>query len=521
MKNIVKYIAIVTLGFVACEPEFENPIEESEPKSSGAADFSKYVAIGNSLTAGYADNALYIDGQENSFPNIMATQMERAGGGMFVQPLMNDNLGGLLVGGTVAGSNRLVLELGASTCPVDVDAAGNPIIGPTPIALEGTPTTEATTVLSGSFNNFGVPGAKSFHLGFAGYGALNPYFGRFASEPNATIIGDAVAQNPTFFSLWIGSNDVLSFATSGGVGLDQTGNFDPSSYGNTDITDPTVFAGTYSGLVDTLTANGANGVLINLPDVPSIPFFTTVPNNALVLDATLAANLTGFFQAYASLIAGGAIQAGASPQQAQALGAQYAITFNPGPNRFLIAVEPTLTNPQGFRQMTEEELLLLTIDSCALKTQGYGSVAVSNDVLAVLGKLQQGIAPTPTDIQTVLGAVNPIQDKDALDSSELSAIATAQGLYNQTISDIATAKGLALYDAKSDLRALGESGIQVDGAVVTSTFATGGGFSLDGVHPTPRGHAIIANGILKAINETYGSELITVMPGTYNTITIK
>ena len=46
MKNI-KYIAIMTLGLVACEPELDNSVEDSGTYSSGTADFSKFVTIGN------------------------------------------------------------------------------------------------------------------------------------------------------------------------------------------------------------------------------------------------------------------------------------------------------------------------------------------------------------------------------------------------------------------------------------------------------------------------------------------
>jgi hypothetical protein len=34
------------------------------PLTSGTANFTKYVALGNSLTAGYSDNALFIEGQK-------------------------------------------------------------------------------------------------------------------------------------------------------------------------------------------------------------------------------------------------------------------------------------------------------------------------------------------------------------------------------------------------------------------------------------------------------------------------
>src|SRR5690606_37459482 len=110
-------------------------------------------------------------------------------------------------------------------------------------------------------------------------GTAIPYFVRFASSSSTTILADALAQNPTFFSLWIGNNDVLGYDTTGGVGVDQTGNLDITSYGSNDITHPNVFAAVYSQMVDALTWNGADAVLINIPDVTSVPYFTTIPNN--------------------------------------------------------------------------------------------------------------------------------------------------------------------------------------------------------------------------------------------------
>jgi len=54
MKNNIKYLAVLALGLVACEPEFDTPIDEAGVFSSGEADFSNYVSLGNSLTAGFA-----------------------------------------------------------------------------------------------------------------------------------------------------------------------------------------------------------------------------------------------------------------------------------------------------------------------------------------------------------------------------------------------------------------------------------------------------------------------------------
>ncbi|MGY6457684.1 hypothetical protein, partial [Vibrio parahaemolyticus] len=90
----------------------------------------------------------------------------------------------------------------------------------------------------------------------------------------------AVAQNPTFFSLWIGNNDILSYATSGGTNstttggittytpaVFQNGNLNPATYGSNDISDPNVVASSINSYVTALTANGAKGVVANIPSV--------------------------------------------------------------------------------------------------------------------------------------------------------------------------------------------------------------------------------------------------------------
>lgn len=514
MKNYFKYVAILALGIVSCEPELENAIEDGEVYSNGSADFSNYVAIGNSLTAGYADGALYISGQENSFPNILASKfaaVQETDG--FTQPLVNDNFGGLLLGGNQIVDTRFVLAVGAN--------------GPRPARYRGaSPTTEITNKLTGSFNNMGVPGAKSYHLVAPGYGNVagvpvgtaNPYFARFSSADNATVLGDALAQEPTFFTLWIGNNDVLGYASSGGTGEYQLGNTDFTSYGENDITDPTAFSMVYGQIAGAL-AQSAEGVLLTIPDVTLSPYFTTVPNNALVLDAATAGQLTGYFQAVAGVFAGGLMAQGVPAEQAQALASQYAITFNEGPNRFLIDVPATQTNPLGFRQMTQEELLLLTIDQGAL-AGGYGSVQFTQAVGEVVAILQAGGTPTAEQAQILFGGVSGIDDKDALDSEELLYIRQATNLFNDAIAANAETLGLGLVEIDAVLNQLNTQGIPFDGGIITSDFVTGGAFSLDGVHLTPRGYAVVANEIIAEINATYEASVPKADVGAYGTVTL-
>ncbi len=507
MKNIFKYtFALLAIGFVSCDPEFDSPVTDEGFYTSGSADLSKYVSVGNSLTAGYADGALYITGQENSYPNIMAQQFSFAGGGEFTQPLMNDNVGGLLLGGAQITENRFVLAVG-------------PDGSPSPVRLVGTPTTDITNRLAGPFNNMGVPGAKSFHLVAPGYGnvagvptgAANPYFARFASSESATVIGDAASQNPTFFSLWIGNNDILSYATSGGAGVDQTGNFDPSTYGSNDITDPNVFASVYSQQVDALTGAGAKGVLVNIPEVTSIPYFTSVPRNAIPLDAATAAQLNAQFSAYNTQILPGLVGVGIiTPEEA----ALRMINFSAGQN-FPIMNDDDLTDVTAILQGPP-----FSLPAPLAALLGQLRQVKSDDLIVLTASSVLGTTPDPSNPQGVIGVSIPLSDQYVLAVSEQARVTAASTAYNATIQALAGAKGLAYVDAKVALARVANGGVAYDGGILTSQFVTGGAFSLDGVHPTPRGYAYTANLIIQAINDTYDATIPMVHIGNYATITV-
>lgn len=504
MKNTIKFmIGLAAVGLVSCEPEFDAPIEEGFYES-GNADFSTYVAVGNSLTAGFADNALYISGQENSYPNIMANQFKLVGGGEFTQPLMADNLGGLFLNGTQVAGNRLVLSN---------DDMGNPF----PATLEGTGTTEVTTSATGPFNNMGVPGAKSFHLVTPGYGdaggvlsgTANPYFARFATSASATVIADATSLNPTFFSLWIGNNDILSYATSGGAGVDQTGNLNPATYGSSDITDPNVFASVYSDQVDALTAGGAKGALVNIADITSIPYFTTVPARSIPLDAATAGAVNAQFALYNTQVLPGLAQAQViSPEEAAARMVNLVAGVN-----FPIIMDDDLTD---LTQILQGPPFNLPAPTAALL--GQLRQANSSDLVVLPASSALGSVPDPSNPQGVVGVTIPLSDQLVLTSVEQGRVSVAAQSYNATIQAIASAKGLAFVDARSALADVAAGGVAIDGSVLSSTFVSGGAFSLDGVHPTPRGYAYTANRIIQAINRTYNSTIPTVAPGSYTTV---
>lgn len=144
-KIIISSLTIVALiSTTSCKTDFDQDVA-SITISSGEADFSNYIALGNSLTSGYRDGALFSSGQEESYPAILATQMKKAGGGNFAQPLIPNEIGGFT---NIPGfSGKLTLKV-----------INNSLL-PAPSA----PAAELDK-LSGNFNNMGVPGAKSFHL---------------------------------------------------------------------------------------------------------------------------------------------------------------------------------------------------------------------------------------------------------------------------------------------------------------------------------------------------------------------
>lgn len=493
--------SVITCAVLAAcsDSEVSTPPLNTGTPSAGDADFTKVVTVGDSLTAGYADGALYLLGQKNSFPAILAQQFADIGGGAFEQPLTNDNLGGLLFSGVPNPdfTTRFVLNTETEM----------------PERLEGTPTNEVFgSGLNGmAFNNMGVPAAKSFHLVTPNYGdpaglsavppTANPYYVRFATATNARIIDDAGNQQPTFYTLWIGANDVIWYGFAGGddaVAKDQTGNVDASLYGLYDISDPIVVASSVTAIVTRFkTENPAvKGVLINVPDVTTIPYFTTVPYNAVPLDQATADALNA---AYAPYNAGIAQALAANPDEVT----QRTITFVEGQNAVVI-LDEDLTDLSGaglpsMRQATAEDLIVFE------SAPKIGTEAVEGD---------------PT---TVWGVGMPLLDSDVLIPSEIQTMRTAVAAYNEAIKSIADADdNVLLFDAKALFDELNvNGGIDYGTGSVNADFATGGFFSLDGIHPTARGSAVFSNAIIDAINAGFNANIYKVDAGNYPTVFLK
>lgn len=482
MINKIQWLFLLSVVLVSCNNDDVisaiTPVEE-QPVVAGSANFSKYVALGDSFAAGYGNGALFIKGQENAYPSILAQQFMAAGGGSFKVPLMNDNAGGLLFSGSQIANVRLYFNNVA------------------PVLVSATATTEVTQKIVGPFNNLGVPGAKSFHLIASGYGSpagvpgktANPYYARFSTSSTATVLEDALAQSPTFFSLWIGGNDVLGYATSGGVPKSQ------DAVSGDDITPVTTFNFSYDKLVADLTAKGAKGVVANLPAITAMPYFTTVPYNPIPLEAPaitlLMDNTTGYGK-----YNGGIQYALANKLISADEAARRTISFRVGAGNAVVIEDSYLTNLAGYgipsyRQATSEDLLVLTSSS-------------------IVGKAIGG------DATKVNGVSVPLEDKWVLSKDEVAEIKAATDAFNVKIKAMADAKGLAFVDTNVILNNLtSATGLQSNGFTLTSAFVTGGAFSLDGIHLTARGYAYVSNAFIDAINLKFGSTLKKVNIGLY------
>jgi len=502
IKNF-KWLLLFSLTLAACSSDDDVSVapdsSDGQPLTAGTADFSKYVALGDSFAAGFSDNALFIKGQEGAYPNILAQQFSTVGGGTFTTPFTNDNIGGLLLGGNIITGPRLYFDTVTST----------------PLSVEGTPTTEVTAHLAGNFNNLGVPGAKSFHLLAPGYGnpsgiltgTANPYFARFASSATTTVIADALSQNPTFFSLWIGGNDELGYATAGG---DPTVN---------PLTPAATFDAAYKALIAQLAAGGRKGVIANLPVITTLPHFHVIKYNQLT-QQNLTINGTNLVNALNAQLYGPLHNALTYLGQGDRIKLLSATGNNP-----MLMVDENLTdlsaNLKSVLMMGGADEITATVLG---QIFGKARQTLPTDLICLSASSRIGKSPSvaadgiasPSETLGQLGITFPLPDRYVLLPSEVAEIEIATNAYNVTIQAAAEANNLALVDAKSIMEQLNKpNGIVSDSYTLTSTFVTGGMFSLDGVHPSPRGYALIANKFIEAINAKYGSNIKSVNLGNY------
>lgn len=413
-RNLYIGVALAILSITACKPT----LDEFTPSAGTKADFSKYIAIGNSLSAGFADGGLYLEGQKVAFPLLIAEQLQKVGGGEFKSPFFSEEQSN--------GSGYIRLKALVNGQPVTEQVADK-------LAYRSA-TPKLLTKYTEPINNLGVPGMR-MDMAFApgiGTAAGNMYFERLLPDgtpPTMNYFTYSTTQNHTFFTFSLGNNDVLGYATNGAVNEGPT----------TTLTSTALFNTLLNNYVGTLTAKGQKGVLATIPDVTSVPYFTTVTRQVL-LAAVNAASTTKVTDIYIA----------------------------------------TKTGP---RAATDQDFFVLPFSSAGL-------LGVPN-----ANKIPYGLHP-----------LNPVEDKYVLDTKEAAEVVARVNDFNKTIKSVAASKGLAVADVNAFLTSV-KNGIRIDGLAVSAKYITGNGFSLDGIHLTPIGNALMANVFIEAINKTYGAQV--------------
>ena len=220
--------------------------------TSGSADFSTYVAVGTSISAGYQSGGLVDRHQVRSFPALFAQAIGKTvlqnGQGQFTFPAVDHD-------GIPA------LTHVASFSPLVITSAG---------ATTGAPENFAQAT---PYHNMAIPGALlidfadttnyyATKLPPAGIGRTNFTMFNIVTRHRGSVLQQVLALRPTFMTFEYGSNEVLGAATAG-----STAYLFPSAVYTSVLTQCMNAIHTYSP--------GTKVALFNVPNVTSIPFCTT------------------------------------------------------------------------------------------------------------------------------------------------------------------------------------------------------------------------------------------------------
>jgi lysophospholipase L1-like esterase len=224
------------LGCVLLVAACQNDVLNSPgvPPYTGGAMFQRYVAMGNSITAGFQSGGINDSTQRRSYAVLVAGVMR---GDRFYYPSLT-NPGCPPPFTNVFTQTRIIGT--ATTC-----FFRNPALPP-------------------YVSNVAVPGAEALDLLQNGPGAgtnsnaLTQLFLGGRSQIQAM-----VAAQPTFVSVWAGNNDVLGAATNGTNGGDSTL-----------ITPIATVQTEYTQIADAVQRTGADALLIGVANVTALPFFS-------------------------------------------------------------------------------------------------------------------------------------------------------------------------------------------------------------------------------------------------------
>ena len=230
LNQLVRVAAFGALFALAACDTNEKVLGSRTPP--GGDLFKSYVALGNSITAGFQSNGINDSTQRQSYARLLATQMgtqyhyaSLAGRGC--TPPIANGLTGALVANAPAGTCDLRAASSVTDILNNVAVPGARVLDPT----------STSTVASNALTTF-ILGGKSQ-------------------------VQKALEARPTFATIWIGNNDVLQPALSG--------LFQPI------VSTQTQFETAYDAMITELLAGAPDlkGVLIGVAKAQFLPSFSS------------------------------------------------------------------------------------------------------------------------------------------------------------------------------------------------------------------------------------------------------
>jgi lysophospholipase L1-like esterase len=479
VRTLPRLLACAAIaGIAACSSSSSVPGLSTGTNIPGAGAtglFARFVGVGDSLTAGVQSGALLGAtlnpnplGAASLFPIVPNTQgkgwyarvWSQANGGAdpldpskSPLPLMAPpGIGQILLPATAGGLTSIVADVcaqegAAYSRSTALTLRINPNATPLDVAVPGQMVHEA---LYSYQPTSGCADPANAALGpLAGLASLigsenlnfYPVLANFGG--NVTQIQAAASLRPTLATVWLGSNDLLKFAIGNG-GFPPT---DPAALG-ADITKET----------QTLQGAGAKVAVFNLFDVLQAPYFTPITAIPALITQTL--------------ISGGTLPGPAATEGA-ALGAQV----------------------QGFLQATY-----------GLGNQGYLTLSGVGKLKGALTAILGG-APALTALSSPAAALvagDFVSDAIAVKTQQLN------DAYNAAIAASATATGAALIDTHTFFTNYTSANalhyIPLTGNPACCALQYGGGLtSLDGLHPSDTGYALIANLAIAKLNASFAA----------------
>lgn len=150
----------------------------------------------------------------------------------------------------------------------------------------------------------------------------------------------------------------------------------------------------------------------------------------------------------------------------------------------------------------------------AVLAQYAASTGLSTTALGELFGIAAGDLVTPEGLDEISAIAagtqtTTVSDAGVLTAAEVLVVQQRVTDFNTVIAAQAKAAGATLVDLYTVFHTMATSGVTIGGYTGTSAFL-GGFFSLDGIHPTNTGYAVIANAFIDAINAEYTTKIADV-----------